>query len=246
MSEESVVLVIPAYNEESRLAPGAFTTALDRCSWLSFVFVNDGSSDGTARVLEEMAAGRPRAQVVTLSQNRGKAEAVRVGVMTALQRQPDWVGYWDADLATPLEALSDFVALARARPEVEIILGSRVKVLGRDIRRRPARHYFGRFFATAASLVLRVPVYDTQCGAKLFRAAVARPIFERPFVSRWVFDVELLARYFGSIAPADACHRRVYELVLGQWHYHRGSKVGLGTPFKALLDLGRIASARRR
>lgn len=246
---DRVTAVIPAYNEERRLPSDAFIRALGLFPWLSFVFVDDGSRDGTVRVLEEIAAAdRSRVDVLSLDRNSGKGEAVRRGVLAALRREPHWVGYWDADLATPLDALSDFMALAASRPEVEIILGSRVKLLGRDIRRRAARHYFGRFFATAASLTLGVPAYDTQCGAKLFRASVASRIFDRPFASRWVFDVELLARYFdGAAEPAGLlCERRIYELALRQWHHQGGSKIGLLVPLRALFDLWRIASARRR
>jgi glycosyltransferase involved in cell wall biosynthesis len=246
---DRVTVVVPAYNEERRLARDAFIRALDSYPWLSFVFVDDGSRDGTVRVLDGIAAASPtRVAVLSLESNRGKGEAVRHGVNAALQRAPAWVGYWDADLAAPLDALTDFRALAASRPEVEVILGSRVKLLGRDIRRRAARHYFGRFFATAASLTLGVPVYDTQCGAKLFRASVAGRIFDRPFVSRWVFDVELLARYIDGAAepPAVICERRIYELALRQWHHKGGSKVGLAVPLRALLDLWRISSGRRR
>ncbi len=246
---DPTTLVIPAYNEEHRLDGQAFARALDAYPWLSVVLVDDGSRDGTVRVLQSIAANAPgRVVVLSAGQNRGKAEAVRLGMNAALQREPAWVGYWDADLATPLEALDDFMALAASRPQVEVILGSRVKLLGRDIRRRRARHYFGRFFATAASVTLGVPVYDTQCGAKLMRASVARRVFDRPFESRWVFDVEWLARYLdGATEPPDVlCRERVYELALRQWHHREGSKVGLSVPAAALLDLWRIASARRR
>jgi glycosyltransferase involved in cell wall biosynthesis len=185
--------------------------------------------------------------VLSLDRNSGKAEAVRRGINAALDDGPAWVGYWDADLATPLTAVADFMALAAVRPQVEIIIGSRVKLLGRDVRRRIARHYFGRFFATAASITLGLPVYDTQCGAKLFRANVAARLFDKPFVSRWVFDVELLARFVdASTEPLSVvCHERIYELALQQWHYQAGSKVGPATPFTALVDLWRIYRARR-
>src|SRR3972149_2516570 len=114
--------------------------------------------------------GGGRIAVVSLEENNGKARAVQLGVLAAFDRHPEFVGFWDADLAAPLTAVQEFMEVFRARPEVEIVLGSRVKLLGRDIRRSLLRHYCGRVFATAASFALGVGVYDTPCGAKIFRA----------------------------------------------------------------------------
>ena len=160
------------------------------------MFVDDGSTDDTPLVLERLRQRHPR-QVCTLrlSTNVGKAEAVRRGMRVALRRQPAMVGYWDADLATPLDAIPRFVDVLQARPELDLVMGSRVALLGRDIRRSTLRHFTGRVFATAASLVLRLPVYDTQCGAKLFRVTPRfQELISQPFRARWIFDVEILAR----------------------------------------------------
>jgi glycosyltransferase involved in cell wall biosynthesis len=136
---------------------------------VDLLFVDDGSTDRTPDLLRELRNRLGgRAAVHTLPRNRGKAEAVRQGTFRAFQRGPVFAGYWDADLATPLKELSTFLDAMHARPQLLIALGSRVKMLGRSIERRSVRHYGGRLFATLASITLRVPVYDTQCGAKLF------------------------------------------------------------------------------
>ena len=137
-----------------------------------------------------------------------------------------YVGYWDADLATPLTAIADFRAHLDQHPRVEALLGARVRLLGRQIERRTLRHCLGRLFAAAAAGVLKIPVYDTQCGAKLFRATDrVRRIFADPFRTTWIFDVELLARLLATIPADDDPAELIHELPLAAWRDVAGSKV---------------------
>ena len=171
--------------------------------------------------------------VIHLAANQGKAEAVRAGILAALRLEPDLVGFWDADLATPLNAIDDFLALAAKRPEIDIILGSRVMLMGRDIRREAWRHYLGRVFATGVSLSLNLPVYDTQCGAKVFRANEATAaVFATPFHSPWIFDVEVLARYLAQPAGPGQPARRDADLRAGRGDV--ASRAGLQAPLDRL------------
>src|SRR5262245_26496083 len=125
--------------------------------------VDDGSVDGTGEVLDAMKLAAPGAiSVVRHSARRGKAEAVRAGILAGLEMHASLVGFFDADLATPLRAIDDFLAVLRLRPEVEFVLGSRVMLMGRDVRRKATRHYLGRVFTTAVSHAPDLPVYDTQ------------------------------------------------------------------------------------
>jgi dolichyl-phosphate beta-glucosyltransferase len=244
-------LVVPCYNEAARLRSEAFLAALARCPSLYFVLVDDGSTDDTRTRLDALAAGADgRASVLALPVNSGKAEAVRQGLLRALTLSPSNVGYWDADLSTPFDALSDFFEVLRRNPASDIVLGSRVKLLGREIVRNPLRHYFGRVFATGASITLGIPVYDTQCGAKLFRATERLPrLLHEPFRSRWSFDVELLARYLDDRdvgSPPDPDGKRIYELALRTWVDTPGSKVRATDGLRALVELARLYRARRR
>src|SRR5687768_13536106 len=192
----SAIIVIPCYNEAGRLQVQVFQTFTCAGHALRFLFVDDGSTDDTWQVLQALHASDPqRFMIDRLPENAGKAEAVRQGVLRAWAAGAEYIGYWDADLATPLEAIPAFCDRLDARPDLLIVFGARVRLLGQTVARRAVRHYLGRIFATAASLVLGVAVYDTQCGAKLFRAsAEVHSLFQRPFVTRWLFDVELLAR----------------------------------------------------
>lgn len=240
-------IVVPCYDEERRLDAGAFINfARTQPFPLKLVLVDDGSRDGTLGVLRSIRDAAPdRIEVVDLGENSGKAEAVRRGVLAALAGDPSpaHIGYWDADLATPLDAIVAMRNVLESRPGLEVVIGSRVRLLGRRIDRKPARHYLGRVFATAASLALGLPVYDTQCGAKLFRATpLTAELFREPFLSRWLFDVELLARLVQSrdrfgIGPAEEV---VYEFTLSRWSDVDGSKVKPSDFAKAAGELFRI------
>lgn len=247
-----VVLVIPCYNEAARLDVAAIGSFVEVSPRVELLFVDDGSTDDTLEVLTSLARDVPRCSVLRQPQNGGKAEAVRAGMLAALERTPRYVGYWDADLATPLPALRDFLRVLDARPELLLALGSRVQLLGRAIERDRARHYIGRIFATIVSLMLGLRVYDTQCGAKLFRVDENLPrLFDAPFETRWVFDVELLARMIVARGGDPAATAAVlYELSLFDWRDVGGSKVRWVDGIRAFGDVVRIwrryfASGRR-
>ena len=238
------IIVIPCYNEAGRLEVHEFLGFARKRPWVRFLFVDDGSTDETSAVLRILQQSDP-AQFATycLASNRGKAEAVRQGMLQALASDPECVGFWDADLATPLEAIDEFCDVLRRNPHLEIATGARVQLLGRRIERRAWRHYLGRVFATAASMVLKIPVYDTQCGAKLFRVSPQlRRHFEQPFRTTWIFDVELLARFICTRraegqTPLDSV---VYEVPLRQWIDVAGSKVRVRDFAKAVVELAKV------
>jgi dolichyl-phosphate beta-glucosyltransferase len=242
-------LVVPCYNEAQRLRVDAFARAMDEFPTLRFVFVDDGSSDGTFEVLGGICASRGRqAEVLRLPANHGKAEAVRQGMLRAMSGSPEVLGYWDADLSTPVGEWTPMWRLLESTG-AQIVLGARVKLLGRTIERKEVRHYLGRFFATAVSHALRLAVYDTQCGAKLFRmSGLTSRIFADPFLSRWIFDVEILARAlrFSAEAAHDVEGPLVVEYPLQAWVDVDGSKLKWSDFVRAIADLARIAAYVRR
>jgi dolichyl-phosphate beta-glucosyltransferase len=158
-----------------------------------------------------------------------------------LDRGAEYVGFWDADLATPLEAIPQFMEVFRTRPGIDMVFGSRVKLLGRNVRRRAVRHYLGRVFATVVSVILQLPVYDTQCGAKIFRVnQETRSLTADRFLSRWVFDVEILARFINRLGSPGLAAERIYEYPLDTWEDVGGSKVKPGDFLVAFRDVARI------
>ena len=224
MTKPSTCIVVPCYNEATRLDSAAFDAYVSTTSDVSFVLVNDGSSDATLSVLQTLAQKHPsRVRALDIQPNQGKAEAVRRGMLLAMEGgEFEFAGFWDADLATPLTAIPVFIDVLQRLARVDVVFGTRVALLGRQIERKPSRHYLGRVFATAASIVLSLPVYDTQCGAKLFRVSeLNRGLFETRFLSRWIFDIELVARYCRERAGQVG----IYELPLDQWRDVGESKV---------------------
>jgi dolichyl-phosphate beta-glucosyltransferase len=244
--ELDTTIVVPCYNEARRLPVDAFRAFAAAVPRVRFLFVDDGSTDNTSSVLMDLEVATPHQfQAMVLRTNRGKAEAVRAGMLAAFDGGGRYVGYWDADLATPLSEIPRFISTLDQHLQRDICLGSRVQLLGRTIDRRPYRHYIGRLFATAASRVLSLPVYDTQCGAKLFRMSSSmRALFAEPFLGRWTFDVEIIARLTRQSAhdgrrPCDA----MYELPLDEWRDVDGSKV---RPLDFLMALIELEQIRRR
>src|SRR4029078_6003224 len=101
-------------------------------------------------VVDAMRLAAPAAiTVVRHSPRRGKGEAVRAGILAGLEHRAALVGFFDADLSTPLRAIDDFLAVLRLRPEVEFVLGSRVMLMGRDVRRNATTPHLRRAFSTA-------------------------------------------------------------------------------------------------
>jgi dolichyl-phosphate beta-glucosyltransferase len=239
---QKTIIVIPCYNEAGRLQDSEFNFLLQQPD-LQLLFVNDGSNDNTEQRLREIIrnAGN-NAGLLNLEINQGKAEAVRRGMLQAINQGAEITGFIDADMATPakevLRLLNNAIKKGRS-----VTLGSRVRLLGTEINRRSIRHYIGRIFATLASIILRLPVYDTQCGAKLFYALPAlKDALSEPFQSRWIFDVELIGRLLiGSETSKPLTAQDFVEIPLNEWRDVQGSKIAFTDFIKAARDLMKIA-----
>ena len=238
------IVVIPCFNETKRLDTSAFAEFASANPDVSLLFVDDGSTDGTLEVLEQLRQTHPGQLLVQeLPRNVGKAEAVRTGLLAACGMGAPYVGFWDADLATPLEDIPLFARLLDDRPDIEMVFGSRINLLGRNVHRKLIRHYIGRVFATAAAFTLGVGVYDTQCGAKLFRVSdgfVTR--LQKPFIGGWIFDVEMIAREEQARRHTDLpqVQNIIYEYPLMVWRDVAGSKLRLADWFVVAGSLVRI------
>ncbi len=234
-------IVVPCYDEEHRLDRRRLLEFAD-LPGIELVLVDDGSKDKTREVLEELHRQRPdRIRVLALDVNGGKGEAVRLGLLRALDDGAPVVGYTDADLSTPPAEMARLVDRLDQR-KVSVVVGARVMLAGRKIERKLVRHALGRMFAGIADHILGVPFYDTQCGAKVFRdSPELRNALAEPFASRWAFDVELLGRLLQHLPIEEFC-----EEPLREWVDVGGSKVRMSAMARTLIDLAKINSKLKR
>ncbi len=241
------LLVIPCYNEENRL-PHELALSLLAGGRIEILLVNDGSTDRTREVIDGLVkAGQGRIHALHMAENSGKAEAVRRGLLWGVEQGARCVGYADADFATPPKEILRLLEAMEAQG-LGAVLGCRVARLGAQVNRRFSRHLVSRVFASLASAVLGVSVYDTQCGAKWFRVnpALEATIAEK-FSSRWAFDVELLGRLLGRWGKGPRLDDDdVLEIPVRAWRDVGGSKVSLSGMLRAMSDMCRMVIVSMR
>lgn len=232
-------IIVPCYNEEERLPVNTFLCFVKKNKDVQFLFVNDGSIDKTAEMLKKLSSQNERFLMFDLQKNMGKAEAVRQGMLYAVEHSnSNYIGFWDADLSTPLNEIERFIDCFQ-KNNCQMVMGCRLRRLGANVKRNKIRHYLGRIFASSASIVLKLQVYDTQCGAKLFKNNIVSSLFEKPFISRWIFDVELVARYI-TIFGLEEATKNIYEYPVSSWEDVDGSSVKMKDFFKAPIELWKI------
>jgi dolichyl-phosphate beta-glucosyltransferase len=243
---ENTALIVPCYNEELRINANEFLSFISNSSGIDLWFVDDGSKYKTFEVIQGLADQHPeRIFAVKLSENKGKAEAIRTCLLSiAKDDRYQYIGYIDADLSAPIHeviALNTLISEGRHL----IVAGSRVKMAGRKIERNLFRYYISRIFATYYSQLLGVHNYDTQCGLKLLTTPFASKLFEAPFESRWLFDLELFLRAQIALGE-EAYSRQVFELPLNAWKEIGGSKLKLFDFIKAPIEVLKIYNRYRR
>jgi dolichyl-phosphate beta-glucosyltransferase len=235
----SIVIIIPCYNEGSRLSVSGFLDFLkDRPSW-ECLFVNDGSRDNTADLIGTMQKRLPdQVTGIHLETNGGKAAAVREGMLSCLKRpeRPAFIGYLDADLSTGPGELERIHRIALDK-QLDYAFGSRIKKLNASIQRSFFRHLAGRLISTIIDSHFQLGIYDTQCGCKLFSAGMAEMITARVFTTKWLFDMEIFLRI-----REDSPGSRGEEIPLQAWNSRKGSKIG---PLDALSVSAEILSLFR-
>ncbi|MBC8756992.1 response regulator [Kordia sp. YSTF-M3] len=245
IQQRCVGVVIPCYDEAERLLSKEFTDFIDRNSGYHLCFVNDGSKDATLDVLHKLQKGREDfITVYDCEKNGGKAEAVRLGMLLMAQQEDlDYIGFLDADLSTDLSDFDDLVSTIE-NSEFKIVSGSRISRMGANITKESARKIISMTINLIIRNILSMNFKDTQCGAKIFHKDVINLAFDKKFITKWLFDVEIfmrMRRHFGlETARAMMC-----EKPLKRWIHADGSKLSMKDSIKIIGQLGQIAWSYR-
>jgi CheY-like chemotaxis protein len=241
LQQYCVGVVIPCYNEEDRLSGKEFRDFVHNNLGYHLCFVNDGSTDNTLKVLEELSVGyENKISVYNCEKNGGKAEAVRQGVLhLAKDSQLDYIGYLDADLSTDFRDFDDLVKTIE-KSDFKIVSGSRMARMGADITKESARAIISKTINLIIRTILKMPFNDTQCGAKIMDKEIATLVFNKSFITRWLFDVEIFMRmrkHYGKEKVAQL----ICEQPLKRWIHADGSKLSMSDSIKIVGQLAKIA-----
>ena len=236
LKEKELCIVIPCYNQETGFPLTQYIYFISRHPEVLLCFVDDGSKDSTPVILERLEKDfEDRIDIITLHSNMGKAEAVRRGVVHCYTNYSyKYIAFLDADLSTSLEECASLKEFLKG--PVEFAFGSRIMKIGSTITRSPYRFLFGRIIASIVSNVLELKVYDTQCGCKVFTRECSKLVFDKSFLSRWLFDVEIFQRLLLHYGKKDALEKMI-EVPLRQWIDGKNSKVRLAYFFRLWYDL---------
>jgi glycosyltransferase involved in cell wall biosynthesis len=235
-TEPELSIVIPAYNEVGRIEPTldrvrAFL--VERGAPAELLVVDDGSRDGTAKVVAERAESFEEVglslRVLGDGRNHGKGASLRTGMLAAKGRV---VLFSDADLSAPIEEAPKLIDPIEGG-QAAVVLGSRGLDRSMIGTHQPfARELAGKTFNLLTRIVTGLPFRDTQCGFKAFRRDAARDVFSRTRIDRFGCDVEIL------FLTQKLGYRAIEVPVL--WNNVEGSKVSLAAGMNGYLDVFRV------
>ena len=245
LQKNCVGVVIPCYNEEERLSGTEFKDFAHSNLGYHLCFVNDGSTDNTLKVLEELRKGNEsNISIYDCEKNGGKAEAVRLGMLhMAKDPQLDYIGFLDADLSTDFRDFDDLVETLD-KSSFKIVSGSRMSRMGADITKESARKVISMTINLIIRTILRMPFNDTQCGAKVMDRSVVPLLFNKPFITKWLFDVEMFIRMRKHYGKVEA-KKLICEQPLKRWIHADGSKLSMKDSVKIVGQLAKIAIVYR-
>ncbi|MGK0137752.1 MAG: CheY-like chemotaxis protein [Algoriphagus sp.] len=240
LNKNGVGVVIPCYNEEDRLKTESFAHFLESNSGYQLCFVNDGSKDNTLRILDEFKGRYDDIIVHDCKKNSGKAEAVRQGMLHLLEdKSLDYIGFLDADLSTNFEDYEDLVKTLSGS-DFKLVAGSRIQRIGASIYRVSSRGIISKTVNYIIRKILAMEFQDTQCGAKVMKRDLVEPMFTEPFLTRWIFDVEIFLRMKNKYGLEET-KNMICEQPLKRWVHIDGSKLSMKDSVQILFQLYNIA-----
>ncbi len=234
------VIVIPCYNEADRLKFEIFQNFINSHKDYILCFVNDGSKDQTLHQLQKFAAHQNnRVKVYDMPKNGGKSEAVKCGINFMLDNfQIKSIGFLDADLATGFDDYKKLTNHLISKNQ-KMVFGSRKVESNGQIKRSKFRLFASKMIGMVISLIIGLPVKDSQCGAKVFAPMTAKYVFKRSFLSRWLFDVEMFIRIKNLYQKTTM--NFIQEIAVENWEEVEGSHITLSDSLKFPKELLEIA-----
>ena len=241
IQETCIGVVIPCYNEEERLLSDDFKRFVNKNLGYHLCFVNDGSKDNTLEVLKALRIGNEdHISIYDCEKNGGKAEAVRLGMLhLAEQSQFDYIGFLDADLSTDFADFQDLVKTI-SNSDYQVVSGSRISRIGADITKESARKVISMSINFIIRKTLGMEFRDTQCGAKIMTRKVVEDTFDKKFLTKWLFDVEIFMRMRNKYGLKEA-QAMLCEKPLNRWIHADGSKLSFKDSLKIIGQIGQIA-----
>ena len=232
----SLNIIIPCYNESMRLPVNKYSDFLKLNKKVRIIFVNDGSTDNTKSLITELSKKFPRQiEILSYEKNKGKGNAVREGFLYAVRQNISGsLAYLDADLSTSLEECK--LLSKKINDKIQFVFGSRIPKSNNVIKRKFHRFIIGRSIASIISSIIGVSVYDTQCGCKIIDQKLVKLSFEKAFLSRWLFDVEIFLRLINFYGK-DKFLEISREVPLKCWIDTEDSKVKFIDAPRIILDL---------
>jgi len=246
IQQRCVGVVIPCYNEADRLSSDEFKNFAFQNLGYHLCFVNDGSTDNTLAVLQDLKENNPsNISIYNCEKNGGKAEAVRQGMLhLSKDQQFDYIGFLDADLSTDFRDFEDLVVTIE-QSKFKIVSGSRMSRMGANITKESARKIISITINLIIRTILGMPFKDTQCGAKVMDRDIVKTMFKKPFITKWLFDVEIFMR-MRHVYGLTKAKELICEQPLKRWVHADGSKLSMKDSAKIVGQLAKIAVAYKR
>ncbi|TGM46498.1 glycosyltransferase [Leptospira biflexa] len=194
MKKNHLSIIIPCYNECNRLPQYLDTLMItfQKKSNVDFIIVDDGSPKKEFLKLKENIEhhlSNPKIQLLRYELNLGKGGAIQFGLQVA---KGNYVGFVDADGATPAYELQRIWDHIDTHKDIDLIVGSRIPMLGRSVKKSFYRHIANRVFSYYFHKIFKIQMYDPQCGCKIFKKSLYETMREKITDLRWLWDTQLI------------------------------------------------------
>jgi len=234
-----ICIIIPCYNEGERLAVQKYQDFVNKQPDILLCFVNDGSIDNTRDILERIKNNHPdKVDILSYTHNQGKAEAVRTGMLYCNNNYNyKYIAYLDADLSTSLDECVSLINYMKKN--VEFCFSSRKMKDESIIMAKRHRILIGEILSLIMNRIMNLKYNDTQCGCKLFSKNLSMQVFEKEFLSKWLFDIEIFFRII-EIFGKKIVIKKICEVPVKSWIDNGQSKVKFSYFFYLWVDIYKI------